>query len=239
MTTALVTLACPPMDPASRAGACVESQRAAAERWNTDYLEITEPLGTIHPWFQKLTLCGTGHDRIVFVDEDLIIRDDCPNPADIVPDDLIGGVPSSECYIRDCANARAGIELFGEAAGIDWSWTQAENDLAYLSAGLLVFTPSIHLPIFVRALEIASAGGMAVRGCPEQACLFLAIRETERLQGRTWHYPIPLRFNHLHYWPGEPGEQPASAFGCHVGRGRIRDLPQQTVWKTRSLETTS
>lgn len=236
MNTALVTLACPPMDPTTRAKACIDSQRAAAERWDAEYLEITMPLSDAHPWFQKLTLCNLDYDRVIFVDEDLIIRDDCPNPADIVPEDLVGGVPSGESYLRDCPSARHGIKLFAGAAGIDPHETDLENDMAYFNAGLLVFTPSIHAQIFTRALEIATHGGLDPVYCPEQACLMLAIREAERREGRTWHYPLPNRFNHCHYHPGEPGKYPASAFGCHVGRGRVNDLPQQTVWRTGSLE---
>lgn len=67
--------------------------KAYAERIGADFILINEVmLSTASPHFEKFQLFDllAKYDRIIFMDTDLIVRDDCPNLFDIVPEHMVG-----------------------------------------------------------------------------------------------------------------------------------------------------
>jgi hypothetical protein len=65
------------------------SFQAAATRWNAEVIWITNPLHSCHPFWQKMFVCehvhsiyGTSH--VLQLDNDMVIRSDCPSPFDLV-----------------------------------------------------------------------------------------------------------------------------------------------------------
>jgi len=75
-----------------------DSMEASARRWNCMYVEHLQPWGTSatdDPFGIKLEihkLAVNDGDRILWLDSDMLIRHDCPNPFEIVPAESIGGV---------------------------------------------------------------------------------------------------------------------------------------------------
>ncbi len=66
------------------------SFHAAATRRNAEVLWITKPLHTCHPFWQKMFVCDHvqsrfGSSHVLQLDNDMIIRSDCPAPFELVP----------------------------------------------------------------------------------------------------------------------------------------------------------
>jgi hypothetical protein len=65
------------------------SFHAAAMMWNAEVLWITKPLHTCHPFWQKMFVCDHvqshfGSSHVLQLDNDMVIRSDCPAPFDLV-----------------------------------------------------------------------------------------------------------------------------------------------------------
>jgi hypothetical protein len=81
--------------PASRA-----SMQAAASRWSCDYVEVTRPLARplgrhISAVWSKTVVwrtVGAQFQRVLVLDADILIREDCPSPFAVVPEGSFGVV---------------------------------------------------------------------------------------------------------------------------------------------------
>lgn len=65
------------------------SFHAAATRWNAEVIWITKPLHPCHPFWQKMFVCDHvqslfGSSHVLQLDNDMVIRSDCPSPFDLV-----------------------------------------------------------------------------------------------------------------------------------------------------------
>ncbi len=65
-----------------------ESVEAAAERWNVELHWIRRPLQPCHPFWQKMFVCGDvakrfGPSHVLQIDNDMVIRSDCPSPFEL------------------------------------------------------------------------------------------------------------------------------------------------------------
>jgi hypothetical protein len=65
------------------------SFHAAATRWNAEVLWISPPLHSCHPFWQKMFVCDHvqslfGSSHVLQLDNDMVIRSDCPSPFDLV-----------------------------------------------------------------------------------------------------------------------------------------------------------
>ena len=73
------------------------SYKAAAKRWGAQVLWITNPLHSCHPFWQKMFVCEHvqslfGSSHVLQLDNDMVIRSDCPSPFDLVePTDFLVG----------------------------------------------------------------------------------------------------------------------------------------------------
>lgn len=74
------------------------SYASAAQRWQAELLWITRPLADRHPFWQKMLVAEHvqskyGACRVAQLDNDMLIRSDCPSPFDAVSSDKFGIVP--------------------------------------------------------------------------------------------------------------------------------------------------
>lgn len=79
-----------------------DSYIAAAKRWGAEVHFIRSPLQPVHPFWQKMFVCGHveklfGPSHVLQLDNDMVIRSDCPSPFDLVPVDKFGIVAERQC----------------------------------------------------------------------------------------------------------------------------------------------
>ena len=79
-----------------------ESVEAAAGRWNAQLHWIPRPLQPCHPFWQKMFVCGDvakrfGRSHVLQLDNDMIIRSDCPSPFDLAAPDQFAMVAERQC----------------------------------------------------------------------------------------------------------------------------------------------
>lgn len=97
-----------------------------------------------------------GGSRVLWIDGDTIIRDDCPNLFDAVPRDMIGAVQNDQgdTHGADCMGihesswdySRKALGLSEEDAPFDQS--------VYVNTGVVVSTPELHQPLFDSAFQV-------------------------------------------------------------------------------------
>ncbi|AMV35356.1 hypothetical protein VN12_24735 [Pirellula sp. SH-Sr6A] len=79
-----------------------ESVEAAAERWNAELQWIRRPLQPCHPFWQKMFVCGDvakrfGPSHVLQIDNDMVIRSDCPSPFDLAKPGKFAMVAERQC----------------------------------------------------------------------------------------------------------------------------------------------
>lgn len=134
-----------------------ESHRAAAERWGAEYVEITRPLfGWREPWWEKLNLDqhAAAYERVVYLDRDVVVRADCPNLFELVPEDAIGGVASEQEGHSLLHHIIPKMQPLCDLLG-----TQLDFPTEYINSGVLVFSPRRHLQVFEAARLVWSLTG--------------------------------------------------------------------------------
>ncbi len=77
-----------------------ESVEAAAERWNVELHWIRRPLQPCHPFWQKMFVCGDvakrfGPSHVLQIDNDMVIRSDCPSPFELAEPGQFAMVPKA------------------------------------------------------------------------------------------------------------------------------------------------
>lgn len=126
------------------------SQRAAAQRWGADYVEISQPLfGWRDPYFEKLHLPkhAEGYGRVVYLERDVMVRSDCPNLFDCVEENAIGAVLAEPNGYSLEMNVEPKLDQIRQATGISVSYATQ-----YINSGVLVFSPSLHADAFDAAV---------------------------------------------------------------------------------------
>lgn len=129
-----------------------QSMRAAAERWGVEFVEITTPMVPWpDPYWEKLNLDRhlAMYEQVMYVDRDVVIRSDCPNLFELVPEETFAAVPSEQeghSFRREIEDTMTPLLRL---CGIDHMVWETE----YLNSGVMVFSPRRHAKIF----EIARA----------------------------------------------------------------------------------
>ena len=115
--------------------------RAYAERIGADFIHWSDTSGHAIPEYKKLDVAGLldVYDRVLYVDTDVIIRDDAPDVLEIVPYDHLGMLEESRYYDR-----RIGVLKFMEHVGFDSSKWNGK----YYNAGIFVCS-RVHRDVFV------------------------------------------------------------------------------------------
>jgi hypothetical protein len=134
------------------------SHEAAAQRWGADYRPMSEPWGPMAAkgvFGAKLDMGLLPFDRpcrVVYVDGDVLIRDDCPSLFDRVPAGRFGGVPN---YQGD-THANPDRDHWP-------TWTRIADRLAcdlpydpltYINGGVMVFDLADHAIVWPVAASI-------------------------------------------------------------------------------------
>lgn len=87
-----------------------ESMEAAADRWGCEFHAIERPSKRGNFWTQKIRhfLDHTDAERALYLDGDMLIRADCPNPFEQVPADAVGFVHVQQDHRRILPDASLG-----------------------------------------------------------------------------------------------------------------------------------
>lgn len=154
-----------------------ESQRAAAERWGAQYVEITRPLfGWREPYWEKLNIDkhAAAYERVVYLDRDVVVRADCPNLFECVPVEAIGGVSSEQEGHSLLHHIVPKVQPLCNILGVRLDVTRE-----YLNSGVLVFGPHRHQQVFEAArLVWALTGDHSSWEIGDQGPISLACRWT-------------------------------------------------------------
>ena len=82
-----------------------ESVEYAADRWGAEVHWIKRPLQPCHPFWQKMFVCGSvvkrfGPSHVLQLDNDMLIRSDCPSPFDLASPDKFAIVAERQCALN-------------------------------------------------------------------------------------------------------------------------------------------
>ena len=116
------------------AAATLPSKEAYAERIGADLKVIRERTGMWHPSWEKLRLyelLGRDYDRAIYLDNDCLVRPDCPDLFEIVPESAFGAFNEGQCIERTGAMQK-GFQDYG-CPGLQKYW-----DGCYFNAGVMV-----------------------------------------------------------------------------------------------------
>src|SRR5262245_19021173 len=91
MKRAVVTIACGE-EHAKMAAITQPTMRAYADKLGADFIVWTNFEGHIVPAYKKLDLGGLldQYDRLLYLDNDVLVRDDAPDIIEVVPEDCLG-----------------------------------------------------------------------------------------------------------------------------------------------------
>ena len=171
---ALVTLACGYFF--EQLGTVTHPTLAAyAQKIGADFVVWRDFAGHALPHYKKLDLGEllARYDRVLYVDTDVVIRDDAPDLFELVPADALGILDESPYFDRGPA-MRAYLASCG--------FPPEQWDGRYYNTGVMVLSPA-HRSLFVRpAVESDHF--------KEQSYLNLRIAQT-----KTKTFPLPYRFN--------------------------------------------
>lgn len=175
----------------------------AAKRWGCEYLEITEPYHkSQHPYGMKLELPehpALADTRALFVDADVVIRSDCPDP--------FGSVPSG--YFAAAQNDQGDITgLVNHNQAEAWTFAQQCVPAAkpyrgwYINTGVFLFESERHRFTFDYAARLYEATKEG--GGDDQTALALTL-DTSRVP----FYPLARMWNAVgsdiwQAWPKMP-----------------------------------
>jgi hypothetical protein len=193
-----------------------ESFSLAARKWGAEYVEITEPLGDMHHFWQKalipLSRYAVGFDRILQLDCDMLIRSDCPSLFALVPNSRFGAV--SQVQHQQEWAALMGL--------VPYPRQRLQANL-----GLIVYSPTVHRPLLEEWQETGlRCNYYWVKGMPPEqfalSCLLYSMRIPMR-----W---LPWKFNAI-----RAQRQPSGIIRTPIAhfcgsRGRLREIVDQYEW---------
>lgn len=123
------------------------SMKAAAERWNVQYVEVTEPLAPIHHFWQKTWVpftVGQAFDRVAVLDADMLVRSDCPNVFDLVPENAFGVVSRVQSHRPARQQRELGRRVLRLKA-MRFGLRPYRVEAQHLNGGLIVYSPARHM----------------------------------------------------------------------------------------------
>lgn len=204
------------------------SHAHAAGRWGAQYLQLTSPWGgTGHLWWMKMRMHALElpmDSRVVFIDGDAVIRQDCPDLFGMADDDVF-------CAVRNpstTASVASAADWWGKCAGL--MRCSLEFDSArYVNGGLMVYSPRHHNRIW----EYLWSAPLAVnRTGPlfEQTFLNMALRMLD-----VPLHLLPDGFNSIgpHVWEPGPMRDYIYHFADSGGQGKegLRDALEAVDWR--------
>jgi len=133
-----------------------ESFEAAAKRWGAEVLWIGEHLQTVHPFWQKMFACGHVHQKagpahVLQLDNDMLIRSDCPSPFDLLTPKQFGMVAE-----RQSANNRIDNGGWQQRAQEIWArrcGVRPAPTWLHPNGGLYLYGSEMYGPMFARIIR--------------------------------------------------------------------------------------
>ena len=155
-----------------------DSFEHAAMRWGCWYEEITEPLGPMHIFWQKTAIPLNGHvarfDRVLQLDADMLIRFDCPNIFDLVPEENIGVVSEWQPGMH-LQRLHSKKDRWAKELGV----TCYEDERHHLNAGLILYSPTRHKELLTEWNAIGKRSDWSTEcPIPEQFALSCLLQST-------------------------------------------------------------
>ena len=201
-----------------------DSQRAAADRWGAEYVEIVRPLfGWRDPFLEKLHLDrhAAAYDRVVYLDRDVVVRADCPSLFDLVPETHIGAVASEQDGHHLLFHILPKMDPLCHVVGVPMDYSTE-----YINSGVLVFSPHIHQLAFEAARCLHGITSERSWEVYDQGCLGLGIKwsgtplcllppELNRCGERLWDHWTPKMDSYIWHFCGK----------------KTWDAMQNTAWK--------
>ena len=169
--------------------------KAYAQRIGAEFISLTDADKYRYPTFKKLELgpMFERFDRILYVDTDIIIRDDAPDLFELVPPDCLGMMEESRYYDRQLSTLKYMAQVGFD--GTKW-------DQRYFNAGVLVLSKCHR--------ELLVAAPSASAHVDEQNWL-----NTQIAFRKTKMFPLPHRFNRLIFMDRLLGEDRLDAYFLH------------------------
>jgi hypothetical protein len=129
------------------------SYEAAAERWGAELLWINRNLHPVHPFWQKIFVCDHvrslfGESHVLQLDNDMVIRSDCPSPFDLVGPKQFGIVAERQCAqnrIDDDGWQRRAHEIWAERCNLKPAFTWLHPN-----GGLYLYETAMYAAMFDR-----------------------------------------------------------------------------------------
>ena len=154
---------------------CRESFQAAAERWQVEYVEITEPLGKCHHFWQKAIIPLSCHaarfERVLQLDADMLVADDCPSPFAIVPKNAFGVVSRVQPY-------RPELSFQVQRWASHYKVTGYRDPREHINAGFMLYNPNAHADLLRCWQDRAEPGPERPRcSLPEQFVISCLLAE--------------------------------------------------------------
>lgn len=159
--------------------ATVQSFQAAADRWGVAFVRIQQPLladgRAVHHFWQKALIpfapsIVDTFQRVLFLDGDMLVRSDCPNPFDLVPPENMGLV--SRCQPRHWCRGEPQRDML--------RWSRLLNlplpthDL-YANGGFMLYSPQAHAECLKAWWNAGRLVRWHRRGRPEQSSLSVLV----------------------------------------------------------------
>lgn len=187
----------------------MESINCACKRWNCKYIQITDKLqpNNFCDMFTKLYLPKhtNEYDRCLYLDTDMFIKDDAPNPFDIFNDPdaiyVVKDLPqedvdeSYKLWFKENQLCGPWYQQCKKSLGVDVSY-EVYRDW-FFNAGFFLYTPKNHMHIFDHILSAMSKIDEPYCMIPqvEQALLNYAFRYhlNDKLTyiSKLWNYMDP------------------------------------------------
>ena len=176
--------------------------RAYADKLGADFIAWDDYRGHTIPTYQKLELGKLldDYDRILYLDTDVLVRDDAPNVFELVPEGQLGMLEESRYLDRT-------VDVIQYMLGVGYDARQW--DRKYYNAGVMVLSKR-HENLFTQpAVEWNHLG--------DQSYLNLMISRTE-----TKVFSLPYRFNRMYFMDWFHGEDRCDAYFIHyAGLGQL------------------
>ena len=212
------------------------SYKAAAQRWDAELVWIDQPLYPCHPFWQKTFVCDHieslhGSSHVLQIDNDMLIRSDCPSPFELVTPETFAMVSGRQSPHRRMDrggwNHNAHV-TWAQRCGIDPApaWTHPNG-------GLYLYGTDTFGSMFAEIIShLLATGGKHDLGCDE--CLIVNQLWQDHRSGIQF---LPADYNvNLHQnesWLSNPVMQ---SYVYHfVARAKER-LPEVRWQRTDPLE---
>ena len=158
--------------------------------------KIIDDLGpyTDCPWFGKFKIYDflADYDRVMFVDVDAIVRPDCPDLFEIVPEDHYGACDEAAYWGIDMQVQK--MMKLAEMFGISMDPSRIHH--SYNSGTIVV--GRVHRPLFVKPEPLVPWKEIVYDLMPEQNYLNLLL-----VRDRVPVHTLPIRFNRMGFYEFE------------------------------------